>query len=147
MAPGSAFLAASLVLRGGTAAHADMLMWHGEEGAETATLQIINVLFAVPQISVRLDELSPDHAAMLKFWLRFWRQNWDVLLDDHLRPARPELFYPIVTASTPEKLLTMAYAEVVLALEGASQERSVIIVNGTQKGHLVVDVREDIQDQ
>ena len=134
------------LLCGETAAHADMLMWHGEERAETAALQIINVLFAVPQISVRLDELSLDHAAMLKFWLGFWRQNRDVLLDGQLRPAHPELLYPMVTACTPEKLLIVAYADVVLELEGVSQESSVILVNGTQKDHLVVDVRKDIPD-
>ncbi|HAT11225.1 MAG TPA: alpha-galactosidase, partial [Planctomycetes bacterium] len=35
-----------------TAAHADMLMWHHDEPVESAALQLLNVLFAVPQISV-----------------------------------------------------------------------------------------------
>ncbi|MGE9270226.1 MAG: glycoside hydrolase family 36 protein, partial [Verrucomicrobiales bacterium] len=55
-----------------TAVHSDMIMWHHDEPVESAALQLLNVLFSVPQISVRLADISEDHRAMLKFWLGYW---------------------------------------------------------------------------
>ena len=42
------------VLSGNTAVHSDMVMWHYEDTVESAAMQLIHVLFTVPQISVRL---------------------------------------------------------------------------------------------
>jgi alpha-galactosidase len=60
------------LLAGTTATHADMLMWHPEEDVEVAALQLLNVMFSVPQISIRMSNYPPSHNAMLKFWLAFW---------------------------------------------------------------------------
>ena len=52
-----------------TAAHSDMLMWHAGDPVHSAALQLVNVLFSVPQISVLLDRIPPEHIEMLRFWL------------------------------------------------------------------------------
>ncbi|MDQ3854973.1 MAG: alpha-galactosidase, partial [Chloroflexota bacterium] len=81
------------LLADGTATHADMLMWHPDEPTESAALQLLNVLFSVPQISVLLDRVTPEHVEMLRFWLGFWREHRDVLLDGVLAPLHPEGLY------------------------------------------------------
>ena len=83
-------------LCGDTAAHAEMLMWHSEDPVESAALQLISVLFAVPQISVMLDQLPAEHTTMIAFWLAFWNEHRSVLLDGRLEPFHPELMYPII---------------------------------------------------
>lgn len=65
-------------------------MWHSDEPAESAALQLFNVLFSVPQISVLLDRIPPEHVEMLRFWLGIWREHRDVLLDGELAPLHPE---------------------------------------------------------
>ncbi len=57
------------ILAGDRAVHADMLMWHPDASAEAAAAQLTAVLFAVPQISVRLDRMSDLHRRVLTFWL------------------------------------------------------------------------------
>ena len=57
-----------------TAVHSDMLMWDYSASAEAAALQLINVMFSVPQISMRLSELSAEHRKMLKFYLALWKE-------------------------------------------------------------------------
>lgn len=127
---------------GNTAAHADMLMWNPEETAEAAALQFINVLFAVPQISVRLATLPESHMAMLGFWLAFWREHRDVLLDGLLEPLHPELLYPLVIARTPQKWAVAAYHDTVIPLSGDLPEQ-VLVINGTLNLRLVLELDRD----
>ena len=83
---------------GPVAVHSDMLAWNLDAPPETAALQLLNVLFAVPQISMRMDDLPPAHRKMLKGWLDFWTAHRETLMFGELRPLRPDLNYPIVYA-------------------------------------------------
>ncbi|MBB6504574.1 hypothetical protein F4693_001547 [Sphingomonas endophytica] len=58
-------------------------MLHPDEPSDTAALQSLDTLFAVPQVSMRLDSLSRAHTAMLMHYLAYWRANREVLLDGH----------------------------------------------------------------
>lgn len=119
------------LLCGDTACHGDMLMWHPDEPPESAALQLLAVLFSVPQISVRLGRLPPAHHEMLRFWLGFWRGHQDILLTGALRAASPELNYPLVSAVHDGELIVATYADAVVALPAALPPR-VAIVNATR---------------
>jgi alpha-galactosidase len=130
---------------GETAAHSDMVAWNMAEPVESAALQLINTLFAVPQVSVRLDQIPPDHQEMLRFWLAFWREHRDALLDGKLIPYHPESFYPLVVARTERKLLAAAYAEALIPLQG-ELPAELILVNGTPESRLVLELDADNGD-
>lgn len=131
------------LLAGDTAVHADMLMWHAEEPVESAALQLLAVLFSVPQISVRLDRLPADHVAMLRFWLSFWRARRHVLLDGALRAEGPEHNYPLVRARDGRDEVCVAYAPVVVEidreLDVGAGSGEIAIVNATRRPGVVVD--------
>ncbi len=127
---------------GTTAAHSDMLMWNTQESSASAALQFINVLFAVPQISVRIERLPEDHVTMLAFWLSFWREHREVLLDGRLEPQHPELLYPLVIARTTQKWVFAAYLDTVISVTG-DLPGLVIIVNGTLLTRLVLELDRD----
>lgn len=78
---------------GKTAIHSDMLMWHKDDTAESVALQIASVLFAVPQISVLLGEIPEDHKRTLKFYMSFWREHRELLLDGRLYAEAPGAIY------------------------------------------------------
>jgi alpha-galactosidase len=118
------------LLAGDTATHSDMLMWHAGDPVHSAALQLVNVLFSVPQISVLLDRIPPEHVEMLRFWLGFWREHRDVFLDGALEPLHPEAIYPIVLARTQSKLAAAAYGNVVVPFEGQIPP-TLLVVNGT----------------
>jgi alpha-galactosidase len=124
------------LLAGGTAVHSDMLMWHRDDAVESAALQLLNVLFAVPQISVRLDELPAEHVGMLRFWLGFWRAHRDVLLDARLRPLHPHLGYPLVLAESAEKSVAATYGPTLVELGELPAET--YVVNATAAERLVL---------
>ena len=117
------------LLAGDTAVHGDMLMWHPDEPVEAAALQLLAVLFAVPQISVRLDRLPGDHLAMLRHWLGVWRAHRETILDGELGAASPELNYPAAWSRRGEELVAALYADVVLDLPDV---RRAVVVNATR---------------
>src|SRR5918993_359305 len=129
------------LLCGDTATHSDMLMWHAEDPVHSAALQLVNVLFSVPQISVLLDRIPLEHVEMLRFWLGFWREHRDVFLDGALEPLNPEAIYPIVLARTESKLAAVAYGNAVVSLEG-QVPATLLVVNGTLEKGVVLYVAE-----
>ncbi len=131
------------LLCGNTACHSDMLMWHPDDPVESAALQLVNVLFSVPQVSVLLDRLPPHHQEMVRFWLGFWRRNRDVLLDGELMPYSPEMLYPVVVASTPGKRVAAVYADAVARI-GDRVPPELYIVNGTLGDRVVIDAEEEL---
>lgn len=96
---------------GKTPVHSDMLMWNYEDTVESAALQMADILFSVPQISVRIDKLSDSHYKMLKFYLDFWKKNQNVLLDGKLTASTPESFYGKVSAKLGEEEIVALYSD------------------------------------
>jgi alpha-galactosidase len=131
------------LLCGATAAHSDMLIWQPTEPVESAALQFIAILFSVPQLSVMIDTLPPEHLEMTRFWLKFWMDNRDVLLDGELMPASPEILYPIVLARSSGKLLAAVYADSVVKT-GRRVPPELIVVNGTLSERVVIEAGEDL---
>lgn len=137
------------LLAGGTAVHSDMLMWHPEEPAEQAALQIINVLFAVPQLSVRLDRLPERHMAMVRYWMGFWLEHRDILLDGRLKPRHPELLYPLVESSLQTKRISVVYQADAVAAEAPESQAADhrveewSLVNGTSRNRLVLELHRE----
>lgn len=119
------------LLAGGSATHADMVMWHNNEPVESAALQLINVLFSVPQVSVLIDQIPEDHQRMLKFWLSFWREHSDLLLGAKIEPTSPELLYPQVGVRGDKLAIFAGYASGLLTVSSAG-DRDIIAVNGTR---------------
>ncbi|HEX2741382.1 MAG TPA: hypothetical protein VHM69_13130, partial [Rubrobacter sp.] len=120
----------------------DMLMWHPEDPVHSAALQLVNVLFSVPQISVLLDRIPPEHIEMLRFWLGFWREHRDVFLDGAIEPRHPEAVYPVVLSRTDTKLAAAAYGNSVVPLEGPLPP-TLLVVNGTLENGIVLELAGD----
>jgi alpha-galactosidase len=131
------------LLCGSTAAHSDMFMWHADDTVETAALQILNVLFAVPQLSVRLDRIPPEHLEMIKFWIGYWNENREVLLAGEFKPQNPSANYPLLAAEKGDKKIFAVYNDIVVDLGGGAF-KSIDIVNAKSSHFVVVKLDEDI---
>lgn len=117
---------------GNTAVHSDMLMWNYEEPVECAALQIANVLYAVPQISVKIARLNPKHKKMLAYYLRFWIENREVLLEGKVTALHPEGNYSLVCAAKDGKAIFTAYTERVIP-EGYGDQIIVVNAGGSEE--------------
>lgn len=134
------------LLCGDTAAHSDMLTWNPEELPQSAALQLLNVLFAVPQLSVLLDAIPAEHLEMVRFWLAFWREHRDVLLEGKLQPLHPESLYPVVIAGTVGKRVVAVYQDIVVR-PGTDVPTRLMLVNGTMNDRVVLELAEDLGER
>lgn len=99
------------LLAGNTAVHADMLAWNYSDKSEVAALQLLNVIFAVPQLSVRLNEIPAAHRKTIAFYTRYWLNNKGILLDGDFRAYGPELNFPLLTSQQKNKLIAGVYSD------------------------------------
>jgi alpha-galactosidase len=132
------------LLSGRTAVHADMIMWHSEEPVEKAAFQLLNVLFSVPQVSVRLAEIPKDHAAMLRFYVDYWRRNRDVLLDGDFEAKAPGANYPMLTARARDKQIVALFADQFVTLDPSRVVTQLDIVNAKGSKTVVLVARSDL---
>ncbi len=131
---------------GKTAVHSDMIMWNYNDTPENAALQFTSVLYAVPQISVRIDKIPESHKRMLKSYIDFWYKNKDVLLDGKLTALHPESNYSLVISTLGNKEIITAYTYPVIEVNvketigiNATDSENLIIKNGKGKKYTVVN--------
>lgn len=131
-----------------TAVHSDMFIWRKEETVEQAALQILNILYSVPQLSVRLAEIPDDHLDMIRFWFEYWNTNRNVLIDGDFIPSSPVSNYPFLTGINNKHQITTVYDDVVISMENGIEKLDIINAKATTtvalqleqpfKGNLIV---------
>lgn len=125
------------LLSGDTAIHSDMFMWNYDEPVALAALQFVNILFSVPQVSVRLGEILESHKQMVLFYTSYWIQNQDILLSRNLTAIGPSENYPVVRTITEKKEIIAVYADVVIDL--FSEAQYIDIINGKTSEKIILN--------
>ncbi|HOV70286.1 MAG TPA: hypothetical protein PLZ84_08190, partial [Clostridia bacterium] len=108
------------------------------ENVESAALHFANILFTVPQVSVRISMLPEDHKKMLAFYLKFWTENRDLLLDGEFTPLSPEAHYPALISQTNKEYIVALYNRLFLDLPAGKQK--IIIVNATPQESVALNI-------
>ncbi len=132
------------LLSGNTAVHADMLMWHYSESVEVAALQLLNVMFSVPQISVKLADIPKDHFEMIRFYTDYWLKNRAILLEGEFRPSNPQANYPIISGDSNDKKITVVYNDLFIPVVTSSNKK-IDIINAKSSKRIILDVTGEKQ--
>jgi alpha-galactosidase len=130
------------LLSGTTAVHSDMIMWHYDEPVEIAAFQLLNIIFSVPQVSVRLEDIPDDHREMIRFYTDYWTRNRSVLLDGMFEARYPLANYPLLIGYDREKQILATYSDVVVPLDAARPTERIDILNAKPSERLLVDVAQ-----
>ncbi len=125
------------LLSGSTAVHSDMLMWHYDEPVEVAALQMLNVMYSVPQISVRLEDIPEDHFQMIKFYTDYWLKNREVLLDGDFHAVSPLTNYPMLESTKGDKKITTVFNDLVVEMQLEKYTRTDIL-NAKRSSRMVI---------
>ncbi len=129
------------LLSGDTVIHSDMFMWHYSEPVHLAALQFLNILFSVPQLSVRLEEIPADHHQMIKFYTNYWIENRKILLDAPLEAKLPLESYPQLTGKGKNKTIIALYLDLVIVLKD-DLPLALDIVNAKTSDSIILDVEK-----
>lgn len=138
---------------GKTAVHSDMIMWNENDSVENAALQFANVIFSVPQISMLIKDLPQEHIEMLKFYISFWKEYRDVLLDGKLTAKNPENDYSQAQTTLDNTTVVAIYTNNVVdakndttVIVNASGFDSVVVKNAVDKKFTVKNCKGEITD-
>lgn len=131
------------LLSGNTAVHSDMFMWHADDSVEAAALQFLSILFAVPQLSVRLERIPPEHREMVRHWTAWWLRNRDVLLEGEFIPHSPLAGYPLIEAVAERKRIVALYEDIVVRVPADHGRRPLDVVNATPSSRIVLEAEGD----
>jgi len=106
------------------AVHSDMLLWSPDEKIENCALQLLNILFSVPQISVLLKESTEEQIKLLKSHLNYIERNKEVLLKGHLSVKHPEANYSLVSSEDARmnRKITVLYSESACEYSGMNED-------------------------
>ncbi len=126
------------LLCGSTAVHSDMITWNINQKVEIAAFQFTSILFSVPQLSVRIDELPESHYNCVNFFTQYWLKNRKILLDGAFTAHKPMSNYPILQSSNEEKTIYGLYEDIYLDLD-LSRDK-IDIINGKLSEEVVVNL-------
>ncbi|MEM7575118.1 MAG: glycoside hydrolase family 36 protein [Bacteroidota bacterium] len=124
------------LLIGHHAVHSDMFTWHPEEAIETAALQFTNILFSVPQLSVRLQEQSEEQLAMISFFTRYYNENRALLMNGDFLAFGPLRNYDLLQVSSEEKIIYGNYGRALV--DHQSDSPVLDIINGTLEEEILI---------
>lgn len=132
------------MLSGSTPVHADMVMWHPTEPPEIAAFQLNNVLFAVPQVSVKLASSSPAHREMIRHYLAYWKANRELLISGKLEAFQPNANYPMIIGYDAEKQIVGLYDDLVVRLDAHRPRGKIDVVNGKSTTSITLSAPSDL---
>ena len=112
---------------GSTAIHSDMIMWDPTDTPEGAALQFASIMFGIPQFSMRMEELAPEHKKVTDFWLKLWRDNRDLLTEGEFSVQSPEYLYPLMSSEDEKNIAIGIYGDRVVELKG---NKDILLLNG-----------------
>ena len=127
------------MLSGSTAVHSDMIMWNERELPEDIAIQLQNAAFATPQISVRLDRLSEEQKEVLKFWIKFCKENMELLQQSQIMPTEAGHLYPVVrTELRGEEIIAVYGPDRVISLNENLRKHTIIWANKSPAAYVLM---------
>lgn len=124
------------LLAGDTAVHSDMLMWHYNDTVQSAAMQLANVFFSVPRISMRLSELRNDHKQMLGFYMSLWNKWREVLLSGVFSAHLPRARFVQLCAKLESCFAAGVHAESIVDIPDKCEEA--IIINACYSAEILI---------
>ena len=122
---------------GKSAVHSDMIEWARDATPEFAALQFLAILFSVPQLSLKIEDLTPEQSRMMKHWIDFWVKHRETLMFGKLIPLEPECCYPVVTAVGADEAITAIYSpNRVVDFDGS---KTLYVVNASGESRVIVN--------
>lgn len=128
------------LLAGKSAVHSDMLMWDGEDAPESAAMQFSQILFSVPQISMRLQELSHSHKEMAAYYCKLWKRYQSAFVKGSFTPLNPQCRYNVVMGAF-ENTLACTYHSRELIVPPAGHS-PMVFINGSGREGILLSLSE-----
>ena len=106
----------------GKAVHSDMLLFAPEEAPEACARQLLDILFSVPQLSLRLARCPKWQLELIGSHLRYRESRSELLTRGRFGALRPEAGYSRAWAEDGHTRITVLYTDEAHTLTHAHEE-------------------------
>ena len=131
------------LLAGKTSVHSDPIMWNTCDSVESASMQMSNAFFGVPQISMKLGELPESHTEMLSFYLRTWKEWADVITEGDFSVTAPSANYQTASAFLNGRMLFINYSAQMIDIKEYIGEA--LIINSSYNDKLILEIPDNAE--
>jgi len=69
------------------------------------------VLFGNPYLSFYITTLPEESKQTIRFWLDYWKKNYQVIFDGNFEPMQVSRFYPVIKVENDHKLIYAVYED------------------------------------
>ena len=122
------------------AVHTDPALWHPDDSDENVAVHLINLIAAVPMVSVELDRYPASHLALIRHWLGFYEAHRRTLVHGEFAPTFQAGRVPLTRFSSAQEHIIGVYDDVPIELPLAppGDERPVWLLNASSRNHLIL---------
>ena len=117
------------------AVHSDMLYWAFNESTEKCAIQLYNILFSVPQISVLLSKINDEQFFLIEKYLDYWKNNKNIILHGDFKAYNPEFNYTFASSENTLKRIAVSYLDDYYKFDGKETD----LFNATEKTEYCVE--------
>ena len=120
--------------------HSDMLMWNKDDTNESVAYQLLAVMFSVPQISVRFDNITSEHRSILGAYLAFWREHQEIILDGEITVWGVDSNYTGAKSKKGGQSVAVLYESIPFVLEN---DEAASVFNSTGKSGIYMESKRE----
>ena len=82
-----------------------------KENPEDVARKLQSVLFGNPYLSFYISTMPQEVKQTIRFWLDYWKKNYNVIFEGDFEPMQVSRFYPVVKVENPKKTIYMIYED------------------------------------
>lgn len=94
-----------------------------------------SVLFGNPYLSFYTSTLPESTKKTIRFWLNYWKKNYDVIFDGNFEPLQVSRFYPVVKVDNDLKTIYSIYEDYTVNLP-ATLTKTYDVINSKVTGNV-----------
>jgi len=94
-----------------------------------------SVLFGNPYLSFYVSTLPESSKKTVRFWLNYWKKNYDVIFNGNFEPIQVSRFYPLVKADNEKKMIYLEYEDHAINLP-IVLDRTIDVINSKTSGNI-----------
>lgn len=101
------------------AVHSDPGLWHPQDSDENVAVHLINLIAAVPMISVELDTYPSSHLDLLRYWIGFYNSHKATLAHGTFEPSFKNGSNPLIRFTSQATSIIALYDDVPVSLDAS----------------------------
>ncbi len=115
---------------------------HPRDKSEDVARKFQSIMFGNPHLSFFTTTLPDDAKQTIRFWLNYWKENHEVLMESDFEPQKVANMYPVIKVKGDEKIIYALYGNYTLSLP-LVVDRPIDVINSKETTQVQFLVNED----